>query len=163
MALLGGPLLAGALLAADAPKAGTAEEEMKKLQGSWKVVSLEVEGKAIPEEEFKDVRVIFKGDKMFSTKGGKEGGKPNRYKLDPSKTPKHIDIFHPATVRAAGKKKEEVVELTSPEIYSLEGNKLKICGPRELSGPQGKAMPKRPTEFRATPKSKQALMILERE
>ena len=34
MALLGGPLLAGALLAADAPKAGTAEEEMKKLQGS---------------------------------------------------------------------------------------------------------------------------------
>jgi uncharacterized protein (TIGR03067 family) len=100
---------------------------------------------------------------MFSTKGGKEDGKPERYKLDPSKTPKHIDTFVTVTLSTPGKKKEEVVELTSPGIYSLEGNKLKICNARGLSGPQGKAMPKRPTEFRTTPKSKQALMVLERE
>jgi RNA polymerase sigma-70 factor (ECF subfamily) len=130
--LLVAPALAGDAVSADA----------KALQGAWKVVGLEVQGKKAPPEAFAGGHVIVKGDEMFL------GDRKVKFKLDPGKTPRAIDLI-PQDGPDKGK--------TIRGIYALEKGRLKLCAPN-FAGDTNK----RPAEFRTTPGDGLGLLILER-
>ena len=111
------------------------EKELKKFQGTWTFESVEVGGKEQPAAEFKDMTVTFEGAK-FTVKKGSDVIQVGTEKLDPSKSPKTVDL----TV-AEGLNKGAVML----GIYEISGDTLKVC-----FDPAGK---KRPTEFKSTPGS----------
>ena len=111
------------------------EKELKKFQGTWTFESVEVGGKEVPAAEFKGITVTFEGDK-YTVKKGDEVILAGTQKLDPSKSPKTIDV----TV-AEGLNKGAVML----GIYEISGDTLKVC-----FDPEGK---KRPTEFKSAPGS----------
>ena len=67
------------------------EKEVKKFQGTWTFESHESGGKELPAGELKGLILIFEGDKHTVKKGDEviQGG---MQKLDPSKSPKTIDV-----------------------------------------------------------------------
>src|SRR5579871_2970512 len=66
-------------------------EEDKKFEGTWVVTMMEVGGEKVPEQEFAEMTFTFKGKKYEQKIGDRlvEGGTQD---LDPSKTPKNMDI-----------------------------------------------------------------------
>jgi uncharacterized protein (TIGR03067 family) len=120
------------------------EKELKKFQGTWTFESVEVGGKEIPAAEFKGITVTFEGDK-YAVKKGDEVIQAATLKLDPSKSPKTLDV----TV-AEGPNKGAVML----GIYEIDGETLKVC-----FDPHGK---KRPTEFKSAPGSEKFVNIHKR-
>ena len=118
-------------------------KELKKFQGTWTFVSVEVGGKVVPAAEFKGVTVTFEGDKYTVKKGGQVIQAATQ-KLDPSRSPKALDV----TV-AEGPNKGAVML----GIYEISGDTLKVC-----FDPEGK---KRPTEF-ASASGSQTLVVHKR-
>ena len=114
---------------------GEVAKELKKFQGTWTFESVQAGGKEIPAAEFKGITVTFEGDK-YAVKKGDEVVQAATLKLDPSKSPKTLDV----TV-AEGPNKGAVML----GIYEIGGETLKVC-----FDPHGK---KRPTEFRSPPGS----------
>src|SRR3954466_7926954 len=119
------------------------EKELKKFQGTWTFESVEAGGKEIPAAEFKGITVSFEGDR-YTVKKGDEVIQAATMKLDPSKSPKALDV----TV-AEGPNKGAVM----PGIYEITGDTLKVC-----FDPEGK---KRPTDFKGGPGS-QTLVVHKR-
>ena len=111
------------------------EKEVRKLQGAWTFESSETGGKELPASELAGLILTFEGDK-HTVKKGNEMVQVGTQKLDPSKSPKTIDV----TV-AEGLNKGAVML----GIYEIDGDTLKVC-----FDPQGK---KRPTEFKSAPGS----------
>jgi uncharacterized protein (TIGR03067 family) len=106
------------------------EKELQMFKGTWTFESVETGGKEAPAAEFKGISVTFEGDK-YSVKKGDELIQAATLKLDPSKSPKTLDV----TV-AEGPNKGAVM----PGIYEISGDTLKVC-----FDPEGK---KRPTQFK---------------
>lgn len=102
-------------------------QEVKKLEGSWKVVKTEPSGLKIPD----DYRVVFKGETLTF---GKQP--PFRFKLDVSKDPKWFDQD---IAPLYGEKEKEVF---APGIYKLEGDKLILAMVNESEGGIFKPRPK---------------------
>jgi uncharacterized protein (TIGR03067 family) len=119
------------------------EKELKKFQGTWTFESVVAGGKEVPIAEFKGVTVTFEGDK-YTVKKGDQVIQAATQKLDPSKSPKTLDV----TV-AEGPNKGAVML----GIYEISGDTLKVC-----FDPEGK---KRPTEFASTSGS-QTLVVHKR-
>jgi uncharacterized protein (TIGR03067 family) len=145
-------LVAGLLLAA-AP-AEEARKEREKLVGTWLVVSVEVNGQKAPAGAVKDFRFIFTADSLTRKRGDKaESGAG--YKLDPSKSPKWLDM----TGTTDGK------EHAVPTIYKLDGDTLTLCFRSDYKKKDGKPneAQKRPEKFDGGAGSKQVLMVLKRE
>lgn len=113
-------LVAGLLVATDAPK------DLKKMDGTWVLVSGEDDGKKLSEEAVKNARLTFEGDK-HTVKLGDTTYK-GTHKLDPTKKPKTIDISD-----TDGPFKGKTVL----GIYELDGNEFTIC-----YAPPGKDRPK---------------------
>ena len=111
------------------------EKEVRKFQGTWTIESSVTGGEEIPPGELKGVVVIFEGDK-HTVKKGDEVIQVGIQKLDPSKSPKTIDV-----TMTEGLNKGAVML----GIYEIDGDTLKVC-----FDPQGK---KRPTEFKSAPGS----------
>jgi uncharacterized protein (TIGR03067 family) len=107
------------------------EKELKKFQGAWTFESLETGGKMEPAADFKGMTLTFEGDK-HTVKNGDEVIQVGTQKLDPSKSPKTIDV-----TMTAGPNKGAVML----GIYEISGDTLKVCFDLE-----GK---KRPTEFKS--------------
>ena len=105
-------------------------KERKKFQGTWTFESVEAGGKEVPAAAFKGITVTFEGDK-YTVKKGDEVIQAATQKLDPSKSPKALDV----TV-AEGPNKGAVML----GIYEISGDTLKVC-----FDPEGK---KRPTQFK---------------
>jgi uncharacterized protein (TIGR03067 family) len=137
-------LAAGLSVAADDSKKESLEMDYAKLEGTWRVVSLEVEGVKIPEETIKDSRLIIKG-KEFTMKE-KIATYRGSLIIDPSKKPTTIDLKF-----TEGPEKGN----TSLGIYELEGDDLKLCLTVTAKD--------RPTEFAAKPKSGHGFEVLKRE
>jgi uncharacterized protein (TIGR03067 family) len=111
---------------------GELEKEVRIFQGTWTFESSETGGKAIPADELKGIVVTFEGDK-HTVKKGDEVIQVGTQKLDPSKSPKTIDV-----TMTEGPNKGAVML----GIYEIDGDTLRVC-----FDPQGKT---RPTEFKST-------------
>ena len=92
-------------------------EEDKKFEGTWIVTAMEVGGQKVPEEGFKEMTFTFKG-KNYEQKVGDMLVEAGKQDLDPSKTPKLMDI----TVSEGEAKREKQLA-----IYEIDGDKAKIC------------------------------------
>jgi uncharacterized protein (TIGR03067 family) len=131
------------LLAAD----GTPEDAIKKeythFEGTWRFVSIEIEGKKVPEDGFKGSRMILKSD-QFTVEEGAVTFR-GTFKVDPGKKPKQIDVTF-----AEGPEKGK----TALGIYTLEGDTYTVC-----IGLVGRD---RPTEFVSKAASGHVLEVLKR-
>jgi uncharacterized protein (TIGR03067 family) len=107
------------------------EKELKRFQGTWTFESVEAGGKEVPAAEFKGITITFEGDK-YTVKKGDAVIQAATQKLDPSKSPKTLDV----TV-AEGANKGTVIL----GIYEISGDTLKVC-----FDPEGR---KRPTQFKS--------------
>ena len=110
--------LAALVLLATIARAGDAGmDDSKRMQGDWKGVLLDVDGKAAGVKEREaPVKVVVIGDKYFTYFAEKpltEG----TLKLDPSKSPGHIDAVH-----TAGPWKG----MTQAGLYEFKGAEMKI-------------------------------------
>jgi len=111
------------------------EKELRKFQGTWTFESSEADGKELPAGDLKGLVLTFEGDK-HTVKKGNEVVQAGTQKLDPSKSPKAIDV-----TMTEGADKGAVML----GIYEINGDTLKVC-----FNAAGK---KRPTQFKSTPGS----------
>jgi uncharacterized protein (TIGR03067 family) len=140
-------LLAAALALAvglTAAKAFDAKDELEKFQGSWARAAATTNGKEATEAELKGVVLTLKGDE-YTLKIGDQVRK-GTFKVDPSKTPKQLDI-----IAAEGPNKGK----TLPAIYELDGDTLRYC----VAQPDKP----RPTEFSAKADSGLSLYVYKRQ
>lgn len=93
------------------------DQEDKKFEGTWIVTAMEVGGQKVPEEGFKEMIFIFKG-KKYEQKVGDQVVEAGTQDLDPSKTPKHMDI---------NVTEGETKGMKQLAIYEIDGDKAKIC------------------------------------
>ena len=111
------------------------EKEVRKFQGAWTFESSETGGKELPASELAGLILTFEGDK-HTVKKGNEVIQVGTQKLDPSRSPKAIDV-----TLTEGPKKGAVML----GIYEIDGDTLKVCFAAEGN--------KRPTEFKSPPGS----------
>jgi uncharacterized protein (TIGR03067 family) len=140
-----GLMFASALLmvAADDPK-DAVKKEYDKFEGTWKMESFTVDGKPTPIETFAEFRMTLKGENFTTvTAEGKTNG---TYKIDPSKSPKTIDITFTGG---------QLDGLTMLGVYELDGDTYKVC----LPAGGGK---ERPKELASKPGSGLVLEVLKR-
>jgi uncharacterized protein (TIGR03067 family) len=69
--------------------AETPKSDLKKLQGTWLMVSSESQGKKSSDERVKSTRLVIKGDKYTLHRG--DDSLEGTLKLDPKQKPKTID------------------------------------------------------------------------
>ena len=127
-----------------ADEKGDLEKEVKKFQGTWTIESSVTGGKELPADDLKGFILTFEGDK-HTLKKGDEVVQVGTQKLDPSKSPKTIDV-----TMTEGPNKGKVML----GIYEIDADTLKVC-----FDPLGK---KRPTEFKSAPGSENFVNIHKR-
>jgi uncharacterized protein (TIGR03067 family) len=139
------PLLASMVVADDA-KDEAITKDRKQIEGTWRVVSLEVNGNKATEQDAKKLTVVNGSDGTWSLRS--EGTEISRgtSTFEPTKKPKSID-FTPT--EGAGKDNQHL------GIYELGEKTRKLC-----FAPPGK---ERPTDFSSPPGSGIILVTLERE
>jgi len=138
-------LLASAALAsgADDKKGNAAQEELKKFEGTWALVSLEVEGKLVPATDAKVSKIVVKGDTVTFSHDDKVVAEAI-FSVDPTNNPKTMD----STLTIGPNKGKKTLC-----IYELDGDNLKVCMP------QGE---QRPKEFSAKEGSNCSLFVWKR-
>jgi uncharacterized protein (TIGR03067 family) len=114
-------------------------DETPKVEGRWKVVSVEVAGAAAPGLEGAEL-VFAEGKKSFTLPDKRV--EKGTYRLDATKKPKEID----STTEGRGG--------VEKGIYVIEDDTLKLCLATQ-GGP-------RPTEFATKPRTDQILIVLRR-
>jgi uncharacterized protein (TIGR03067 family) len=124
-----------------------AADDQAALQGAWECESAELEGKALPEDEVKKMRVVIQDDRMVIVPGGEF--ERLSFKVDAAKTPR---VFHVTPTEGKDKGK------TTPVIYAIDpkADTLKLC----FDTKEGKKLP---TEFAAKPGSGMILLTFKHE
>lgn len=125
----------------------TPASEREKLEGEWEIVTMESEGANVPAKDMKELRIVFRGDEFIARSASGIGkDRVSKYKLDPTKSPKEIDITS-LEGPDAGK--------ASACIYSLEADgQLRLCMA------YFKDIDKRPKEFKTVAGDGRMLMVL---
>jgi uncharacterized protein (TIGR03067 family) len=118
-----------------------ADADLEKLQGTWILTGLEINGDTIPAPEGAGTFIFGKDKKLVMKEKGKKD-KEGTFKIDARKTPRELDLI--------GAKDKEVMQT----IYQLENDTLKLAF--SMEGPKGA----RPTAFDS---KKAAIMILKRQ
>lgn len=121
-------------------KGDAVNAEKQQLEGTWRAIAVELGGKEMDRQELADYRLAFSGAEC-SIVSGKRGVKCT-FTIDPSKTPKWIDVTQTAD------------KVTWPGIYQLNGSTLKVF----LATTGGK----RPTEFKTKEGTQQVIRTYER-
>jgi uncharacterized protein (TIGR03067 family) len=128
------------------PESKTADDA-KELQGTWQAVEGEANGEKLPDDQMKELKIVFKDDELWAVKP--EGPDPKcKFKLDSGKSPKTIDVTPTDDPKAK----------TGAGIYRLEKGRLTLCV--NIFGEDPSV---RPTEFKTKEKSGVILVTLERE
>jgi uncharacterized protein (TIGR03067 family) len=135
-------LLAGGLLAAR-PTDDPNKADLDKMQGNWAAVSMTVDGTTLSDDEAQSIFRTVKGDAYSVLLFSKVLG-TGTFRIDATKTPKHIDAF-------PGSRKG----VTMKGVYELDGKRLRVC----FSGP-GK---ERPADLTSKSGSGRTLTVWERE
>ena len=131
-------LCAGLLLAADAR--GDARAELKKIQGTWRPVSVTYNGEDVLADGRAKFTLAIKGD--VGTLAGAAGVRKEyatvKLTPDPSTMPKCLDV----AVLSGGQK-----GITLEGIYEIKKGKLRICArilgmdrPAKFASPAGKSI-----------------------
>jgi uncharacterized protein (TIGR03067 family) len=120
------------------------KQELQRIQGSWQFVSLVDNGEKTAEAELKD-RTIFCGGDAFIVRSGEHFVQAGSQKLDPSKSPKSINIMI-----SQGDRKGDILL----GIYELDGDTFKVCFDTEGQ--------ERPTEFKSEQGSGKLLVVYKR-
>jgi uncharacterized protein (TIGR03067 family) len=111
------PHVQGAKPAAESPPAddAAAAQERAKLQGSWRVVSIEAAGQKVPDERVRGLGLVyvFTGDKLAIRRPDRPANE-GTYRLDPAHTPKRLEF-----AAADG--------LRRHMVYELAGDTLTLC------------------------------------
>jgi uncharacterized protein (TIGR03067 family) len=115
------------------------KDDLKKLQGKWKPVTIIHDGEVSTPK--KTSIWVFSGTKLIYPSFQTE----DEIKLDASKNPKELDV---RVIRKGEKTTEHKA------IYSIEGDKLKVCVDIADKG--------RPTAFESKPNSGHRFMELQR-
>ncbi|MBL8822484.1 MAG: TIGR03067 domain-containing protein [Planctomycetia bacterium] len=119
-------------------------KDLSKLQGSWKLISGELAGQALPAGTLSSFSLQIR-DNQYEFRNGQETEKASMV-LDPSKNPAHIDF----TVTDGSYKGQKQIG-----IYQLSDNKVKFC----LAQPDDK---KRPDTFKTTAENQYMIFEFER-
>jgi uncharacterized protein (TIGR03067 family) len=130
--------------ASDTPNGNLSMNELKKLQGTWRMLTLEMDGAPMPAGAVAGAKIIVEGD-QFTTSGMGAAYK-GTMTIDATKTPKTLDMAFTEGPERGN---------TSLAIYEVNGDSWKIC-----LGLTGK---ERPKAFSTAPGSGHALETLERE
>lgn len=125
---------------------GGADKDQKDIQGTWQPVKVLENGN--PGKETEKFQMVFQGTNFTIQKDGKEIVKGS-FKLDSSKTPKHIDL---KIEKSPG---EDQIGKTAVGIFKLEGDMLTWCATKPGEGT-------RPTAFSSEAGSKQLLLEMKR-
>jgi uncharacterized protein (TIGR03067 family) len=140
-------LLAAGLAAAQGTNEGAAGKDGKQLVGTWQAATIVVDGREAPAAVVKDVRLVLDAEGKFQFQNAsKKVRAAGTVKIDPSARPRTMDFTYT---------EGELKGHTTPGIYELDGDTLRIC-----TAAQGKA---RPTEFASKPGSHLALVTYQRE
>jgi uncharacterized protein (TIGR03067 family) len=113
--------------------------DLEKLQGTWRVASLEIDGAAMPAGG----SITVAGDRFTTAAMGAEYS--GTVEIDPGKRPKRFDLVFTSGPHAGNR---------SLGIYQLDGDQWRIC--------LGFAGSPRPTSFATSPGSGHALETLVR-
>jgi uncharacterized protein (TIGR03067 family) len=135
----------GTVLSANDAKDEAIKKERKKYEGTWQVVSLEVNGKKVGEQDAQKITVINKPDGKWTIKAEGKVVARGTSVIDPTKKPKAVDL----TVTEGNDKGK-----TTLGIYEFSDDTRKVC-----LAPAGK---ERPTDFAAPSGSGRILAVLKR-
>ncbi len=91
-------------------------KDLERLQGTWSVKSLEVEGQKMPPSMLADAQIVIKGKRFSST--GMGAVYEGTLTINSSADPPHLDMKFDA-----GPEKGN----TNPGIYKFEGEDWKLC------------------------------------
>jgi uncharacterized protein (TIGR03067 family) len=94
---------------------GSTAKDLELLQGTWEIVSMEVEGEKLPPKAIKSMTVQFKTNLM--TMGIGAHTETSTFTLDADKNPKWIDATSGAT------RTGDIVV----GIYKIEGDRISLC------------------------------------
>lgn len=120
------------------------ESELRTIEGPWRFVAVQSQGKEIPGESFKDSKLLLRGGVLTTMVPGYTDR--GTFRIDPSASPKAIDITLNEGLRQ---------KITYHGIYECQGDTFRVC-----FGLEGKP---RPTEFESKPQSGRILEVLTRE
>jgi uncharacterized protein (TIGR03067 family) len=127
----------------DDAKAKAVRDELIRFGGTWRFGLMEMEGLDYPVKSFEDSRLIIRGNRFLSR--SPRGVVPGVFKVDPTATPKTIEISFDDQARKD----------TLLGIYELTDDTYKVS-----IGLPGKA---RPTGFTSKPGSGNGFQILKRD
>lgn len=132
LTLLTAVSLLGVAAASDDPT-----EDRENIQGTWQAVSAEDSGRKVPDEAVKNIKWVITEEKITQYVGDTK--KACSYGLNVTKKPRWIDLTE--------------IDRTTPGIYALNGDTLKICFPEGGKG-------ERPTAFESKPNSANDIVII---
>ena len=131
---------------ADDVKDQAIKKDRKRYEGTWRAVSLEVNGNKASEKDTRQITVVNRADGSWTVLVNDKEISKGTSKIDPTKKPKTIDL---TTTEGQGKGNVNL------GIYELGKNTRKLC-----LAQSGKD---RPTEFASMAGSEQILITFERE
>ena len=138
--------LVAAVASADDAKDKAIEKDRQRIEGTWQLTALKINGNQSKEEDIQELRVFNGADGTWIVRSeGKEISKGTST-FDPTTKPKAIDF----TSTGGGGKGEKFLG-----IYKLGKNTRKLC-----FAPSGED---RPTEFSSTPENQHILVTFKRE
>ncbi len=116
-------------------KADPAADELKKLEGTWRVIVTEVPGSKIKPKTL----VKFAGDKCTVIEPEMKMEIPTAVAIDPTKSPKWMDV---TSVAKKGKGGEPDTKVTHRGIYEIDRDRMRAVFQNDPDA-------KRPTDFKA--------------
>jgi uncharacterized protein (TIGR03067 family) len=104
------------LCSAAPPPINESKKELARLQGTWEMVALEVNGEEVPQKKLAGTTLTIRGDKYLVKV--KDTTHETTFEIDPKKNPKAIDMYFPNGT--------ELPKL-SKGVYDLDGDTFRVC------------------------------------